>query len=118
MNMQDLATKAGIILVEIDGSGIKPSRTYTDKASGQQRPLPGTQTAFIWQGSKYPVEVAIDYEDSSGPYRPGFYFLGGPIFAAGDYGRTNFRGFRELVLAEVSVVLDSIAVADPKSKAA
>lgn len=118
MNLEEFAAKAGIIVVEVDGSGIKQGRTYTDKNTGATKPLPDQQTGFIWQGSKYPVEVSLDVPEGKAPYRPGFYFLGGPIFGAGDYGRVNFKGMRELDLVDVSLVLDSLGIDAPKAKAA
>lgn len=114
MGLQELASKLGIILVEVDGSGIKTGRTYTDKVSGAVKPLSDSQTAFLWQGSKYPVEVSIDIPQGQAPYRPGFYFLGGPIFAAGDYGRANFKGFRELALVECDLVFDQLSLSNSK----
>lgn len=118
MNLEDFAAKAGIILIEIDGSGISQGRTYTDKTTGQTKPLSDSQTAFIWQGSKYPVEVSIDIPSGKPPYRPGFYFIGGPLFGSGDYGRVTFKGTRELELVDVSLVLDSLGIEPPKAKAA
>ena len=110
MDYQQLSSSLGLVLVEIDGSGIKPGRTYTDKTTGQQRPLPGQQTAYFWQGGKYPTEVALDVPDV-GPYRPGWYFLGGSVFASGDYSRLNFKGGRELSLVSVDEVFDRAALA-------
>lgn len=115
MNIQQAASSLGVIVVEIDGSGIEQGRTYTDKTTGAVKPLPGKQTGFIWQGGKYPVEVAIDIPNGSSPYRPGFYFLGGPIFSAGDYGRVQFKGMRELALVDASVFVDALTVADSKA---
>lgn len=118
MNLQDLSSALGLVLVEIDGSGIEQGRSYTDKATGAQKPLPGRQTAYFWQGGKYPAEVSLDYPDAHGPYRPGFYFLGGPVFAGGDYGRLNFKGGRELRLVSVDEVFDRVGLAGGAKKAA
>lgn len=117
MEYNQLSASTGLVLVEIDGSGIEPGRTYTDKTTGQQRPLPGKQTGYIWQGGKYPVEVSLDVPDA-GPYRPGFYFVGGPIFSSGDYQRLQFKGGRDLKLIAVDEVFDRAALATNKAKAA
>ncbi|MBV7267566.1 G5P family DNA-binding protein [Erythrobacter ani] len=125
MNLEEFAKQAGLVLVEIDGSGVEQARTYTDKLTGQVKPLPGRQTGFIWQGGKYPVEVGVDFPTEKGPYAPGMYFLGGPIFSAGDYGRVQFKGTRELNLVDADEVLDRLTLAasakgaaGPKEKAA
>jgi hypothetical protein len=115
MDYQELAQKTGMVLVEIDGSGVKAGRMYADKVTGAQRPIPGSQTAYIWQGGKYPVEISIDVDDAKGPLRPGFYFLGGAIFASGDYGRVRLKGFRDLRLVECGLVFDSVALGSPKT---
>ena len=118
MDYEKLAKDAGLVMVEVDGSNIQQGRTFTDRNTGQTKPLPGTQAAYIWQGGKYPVEVAVEFNDQNGPYKPGWYFLGGAVFASGDYGRINFKGTRELNLIECDLVFDSMAVASPTKKAA
>jgi len=110
MNIQEIASSLGLILVEIDGSGIEQGRSYTDKATGAVKPLPGRQTAYIWQGGRYPIEVSVDVPDKTGPYRPGFYFLGGPLFQSGEYGRVGFKGTRELVLVAFDDVADRLVL--------
>lgn len=117
MDYLKLAETTGMVLVEVDGTGIKQPRMVTVKATGAQMQMPGGQAAFIWQGQKYPVAVEIEWDAERGPYKPGFYFIGGPLFAAGDYGRINFKGGRELVLVECDLVLDSVAVGAPKKAA-
>lgn len=118
MNYQELSAATGLLLLEIDGSGVDQGKTYTDKSTGQVKPLPGRQTAYLWQGGKYPVEVAIEFPEGKPPYRPGWYVLGGSIFAAGDYGRVNFKGTRSLQLVAVDEVLDRLAVAAAGGKKA
>ncbi len=115
MNYQELSAATGLVLVEIDGSGVEQGRTYTDKTTGGQKPLPGRQTGYIWQGGRYPVEVSIDIPDGKGPYAPGFYFFGGTIFQGGDYGRLNFKGSRELKLVAADEVADRLALTGPKA---
>ena len=118
MNYQEISAATGLVLVEIDGTGVEHGRTYTDKATGAQKPLPGRQTAYIWQGGKYPVEVSLDYPDSAGAYRPGFYFLGGAVFASGDYGRVNWKGSRELKLVSADELFDRLGLSAPGAKKA
>lgn len=115
MNYQELSAATGLVLVEIDGSGVEQGRTYTDKATGAQKPLPGRQTGYVWQGGRYPVEVAIDIPEGKGPYAPGFYFFGGTIFQSGDYGRLTFKGSREVKLVQVDELVDRLALAAPKA---
>lgn len=118
MNYQEISTATGLVLVEIDGTGIEQGKTYQDKATGATKPLPGRQTAFVWQGGRYPAEVSIEIPEGKPPYRPGFYFLGGAIFAAGDYGRINFKGSRAMVLVSVDEVFDRAALASDSGKKA
>lgn len=118
MDIQSLSAATGLIFVEIDGSGVEQGRTYTDKATGAVKPLPGRQTGYIWQGGKYPIEVSIDVPEGKGPYRPGMYLLGGPIFQSGDYGRVGFKGTRELALVSLEEVLDRAALSEASAKKA
>lgn len=104
------AASAGICYVEIDGSGIEQGRHYTDKASGLQKPLPGKQTGYIWQGGRYPIEVSIDIPEGQGPYRPGLYLFAGPMFESGKYGRVEFKGLRQCHLVEMSIAADLFGV--------
>lgn len=110
MNFQEISAATGLVLVEIDGAGIEQGKTYTDKATGAVKPLPGRQTAYVWQGGRYPAEVSIEIPEGKPPYRPGFYFLGGALFAAGDYGRINFKGSRALQLVASDELLDRLAL--------
>ncbi len=121
---QLLAVTAGVHFVEIDGSGVEQGRTYTDKKDGLTKPLRGRQTAFLWQGSRYPIEITVDIPDGQGPHRPGLYVMTGAMFEAGKFGRLEFKGTRGCSL--VSVTEASRALADlaaseegaPKLKAA
>jgi len=109
------AASAGICYVEIDGTGIEQGRHYTDKASGLQKPLPGKQTGYIWQGGRYPITISVDIPEGKGPYRPGLYLFSGPMFESGKYGRVEFKGLRECQLVEMSIaadVLDALAKAE------
>lgn len=120
MNYQANVAASGLILVEIDGSGIVEGRTYTDKQTNVQKPLPGQQAAFIWQGDRYPIRVSIDIPTGRGPYRPGAYMMGGGVFEPGKYGRLEFKGARELTLVPldeaVTMLTGMATAADPPAK--
>ena len=112
------ATDLGLIVVEVDGTGIEQGRTYTDKNSGLTKPLPGRQTAYIWQGGKYPTEISIDIPDGKGPYRPGMYLLAGAVFESGKFGRLEFKGGRELRLVEVGEAVEALNLSIREDNAA
>lgn len=107
---------AGIVTVEVTDDPIEPGRTYTDKATGMQKPLPARQTAFVWTGKRYPVEMKLDVPNT-GPYRPGLYLIAGDVFAAGKYGRVEFND-RGLQLVSVTDAIVAFGGEAPKLKAA
>lgn len=121
MTRENLATALGLIMFEIDGTGIEQGRTYTDKTSGIQKPLPGRQTAFVWQGSKYPLKCQVDIPEGRPPYAPGSYLASGELFAGGEYDRLSFKGTRNLYLipvAEAAAALADVAAEEaPTPKA-
>ena len=95
------AVVAGLHFVEIDGSGIEQGRTYTEKGTGLTKPLRGRQTGFLWQGSRYPLQISVDIPDGKGPYRPGLYVFSGSMFEAGKFGRLEYKGTRDCELLPV-----------------
>ena len=113
------AVTSGLHFVEIDGTGVEAPRTFTDKQTGMQKPLPGRQTAFLWQGSRYPIQISVDYTNERGPHRPGLYLLSGAMFEAGKFGRVEFRGTRDLELiplADALVALSGLHESDQPVK--
>lgn len=112
MDRNNLANAAALITVEIDGTGIEVGKTYTEKATGLTKPLGGRQTGFIWQGSRYPLQVSIPIPDGKPPYRPGTYVLSGALFESGKFQRIEFKGTRDLQLipvADAAAALTAIA---------
>jgi hypothetical protein len=106
---ETLAATAGVHFVEIDGTGIEQGRTYTDKKDGLTKPLNGKQNGYIWQGDRYPIAIAVDIPTGAGPYKPGLYVMTGPIFAAGEYGRLQFKGTRNSALISVADAAKALA---------
>jgi Helix-destabilising protein len=106
---QLLATAAGVHYVEIDGTGIEQGRTYTDKKDGLVKPLTGRQNGYLWQGDRYPIQISVDIPQGAGPYRPGLYVITGPMFAAGEYGRVNYKGMRNASLISVADAAQALA---------
>ena len=109
MTKENLATALALHLVEIDGTGIEQGRTYTEKSTGLQKPLPGRQTAYVWQGAKYPLEISVDIPAGKAPYAPGTYLMSGRIYEAGEYGRLQWRGPRDLYLIDLSTAVEALA---------
>lgn len=105
---QLIAVTAGLHFVEIDGSGVEQGRTYVEKGTGLTKPLRGRQTGFLWQGDRYPVQIAIDIPDGKGPYRPGLYLMSGGIFEAGKFSRVEFRGMRDCQLVPLADAVDAL----------
>lgn len=105
---QLIAVTAGLHFVEIDGSGVEQGRTYTEKATGLTKPLQGRQTGFLWQGDRYPVQIAVNIPDGKPPYRPGLYVMSGGIFEAGKFNRVEFRGTREMQLIPLPDAIDAL----------
>jgi hypothetical protein len=110
----------GLLIVEVDGSGVEQGRTYKDKNDGTTKPLQGRQTGFLWQGDAYPTKISVDIPDGKGPYRPGLYLFSGEMFEGGKYGRLEFRGTRgtQLVpLEEAAKALTELAASEKKQPA-
>lgn len=111
-------TKA--FLVEIGLEPHTPPRPWTDRQTGMQKMLPGSQKAYIHQGAKYPVQIAIDVPVDAQPLKPGFYLLAGECFTAGDYGRPAFssRNLELVPLDDAIAGFKSIASPPAQLKAA
>lgn len=55
-----------------------------------------SQTGWLYNGSKYPVEISIPLRDDQGAYGPGDYTIAPESFESGEFHRLQFA--RQLVL--------------------
>lgn len=110
---------AALIYVEVADEPVITGRPYQDKSTGVTKPAISKQHAYLHLGARYPVPFKTIVPES-GPYRPGFYLLGGPVFKPGDYdGLAFFDRALELVpIAEAAKALGTLAPAAPKLAAA
>lgn len=113
----DAFVALGLVVVEISDEPVEPGRTFTDKTTGMQKPLPARQTGWLWSGKRHPIEVKLDVDDKAGPYRPGIYLLGGDIFNAAKFGRVEFND-RRLRLVRCSDAIVALGGDIGKLKAA
>jgi hypothetical protein len=67
-----------LITIEITDEPVNPARSWTDKTTGMVKPIPASQTAYVFNGGKMPfTSFSVDVDDRRGPLRPGTYLLGG-----------------------------------------
>jgi len=94
------------VFVEIGNEPLEAARTITGK-DGMPKVMPARQTAWLWIGKRHPIEIKVEIETGTSPYRPGLHLLGGPVFEAGEWGRPKFNS-RHLVLVPVAEAFDAL----------
>jgi hypothetical protein len=107
-----------LIRIEITDEPLQTYAAKADPQTGMLRPARSRQKAYVHQGAAYPLPFMIDVQAETGPYRPGFYLIGGDIFKAGEYDGLKFWG-RSMRLVPVEDVISALgAGAKPKIAAA
>lgn len=99
-------TTPSCVFVEIGTEPLELARTITGK-DGMPKVMPARQTAWLWISKRHPIEIKVEIETGTSPYRPGLHLLGGPVFEAGEWGRPKFSS-RHLILVPVQEAFESL----------
>lgn len=111
------------IVVEIcEGDPIDPARTWTNPDTGEVKPIPASQTGYLWGEGRYPeANIKVPFDDKAGPLRPGFYLLAAGSLkvsmAKATKGQVVFDSYN-VQLVPVADAMKQLTELAPKLKAA
>jgi len=103
-----------IVRVEIASEPVIPGKSGISQKTNKPYTIPTKQKAYMHGVARYPVEFEVAVQEENGPYRPGFYLLGGECFVTDQYG-LQFSD-RDLILVSFDDAAKQLV--EPKAKAA